>query len=362
VLHIVEKRVSIGIDIKYRFNGGLFNLHRLKAKTLTSLNRVTELQYADDNAIVAHSEEDLQKAVDAFQYAYSSLGLRLNSKKTQILYQPSPDIPKHSICQPSITADGELLDNVEHFSYLGSTLSSNANIDREIEKRLHAASAAYGRLTARVFENRDLRTNTKLAVYRAVVLTTLLYGSETWVTYSKNLQAPEQYNQRCLRRIMNVHWSEYRTNNSIHTESGIASVEALIVKNKMRWTGHVVRMDSRRLPVKLLYSELSNGKRKQGGQRKRFKDNLKHYLKKGFFNLNTWEYCAQERSKWRHKVHQAMKIFEDNRMRHREDLRQARKQRITNLTVESSSFICTYCQRQCKSRIGLISHLRTHSK
>ena len=156
VLHIVEKHAPTGIDIKYRIYGGLFNLHRLKAKTLTSMGRITELQYADDNAIVAHSEEDLQKAVDAFQHAYSSLGLRLNVKKTQILYQPNPDKPKHSIWQPSISVDGELLDNVEHFSYLGSTLSSNANINKEIEKRLHAASAAYGRLRVSVYGNRDL--------------------------------------------------------------------------------------------------------------------------------------------------------------------------------------------------------------
>ena len=121
-------------------------------------------QCVDDNAIVAHSEEDLQEAVDAFQYAFSSLGLRLNAKKTQILYQPNPNKPKQNIQQPCIVADGEFLENVEHFSYLGSTLSSNANIDKEVEKRIHSASAAYSRLRRRVFENNDLRTDTKLAV------------------------------------------------------------------------------------------------------------------------------------------------------------------------------------------------------
>ena len=211
-----------------------------------------------------------------------------------------------------------------------------------------------------MFQNRDLRIDTKLAVYRAVVLTTLLYGSETWVTYSRNLKDLEEYHQRCLRKIMNIHWSAYRTNNSILIQSGIPSIECLVAKNKLRWTGHVVRMDGTRLPKQLLYAELSKGKRKHGGQRKRYKDNLKHYLKRCYVNTNTWEYCAADRSKWRSKVHQGVEIFEEERMRHREELRSARKQRLASSSAESDSFICNYCQKRCKSRIGLLSHSRTH--
>ena len=50
---------------------------------------ILELQYADDNALVTHAEEDLQAAVDAFSYAYNALGLTLNARKTQVLFQPS---------------------------------------------------------------------------------------------------------------------------------------------------------------------------------------------------------------------------------------------------------------------------------
>ena len=52
-----------------------------------------ELQYADDNALVTHQEEDLQAAVDAFSYAYDALGLTLYIGKTQVLFQPSSDHP-----------------------------------------------------------------------------------------------------------------------------------------------------------------------------------------------------------------------------------------------------------------------------
>ena len=79
-----------GIKLNYRFDD-IFNIRRLKAKTKITETTVCELQYADDNAIVAHSEENLQHAMGAFNSAYSALGLKLNAKKTQVLYQPRPE-------------------------------------------------------------------------------------------------------------------------------------------------------------------------------------------------------------------------------------------------------------------------------
>ena len=69
---------------------------------------------------------------------------------------------------------------VEKFTYLGSTLSRNVVIDDEINTRIAKASAAFGRLSKNVWERRGITTATKIKVYKAAVLTTLLYGSETW--------------------------------------------------------------------------------------------------------------------------------------------------------------------------------------
>ncbi|PFX13419.1 Retrovirus-related Pol polyprotein from type-1 retrotransposable element R2 [Stylophora pistillata] len=77
-------------EIAFRFEGKLFNLQRLRAKSKISKSAMVEFQYADDNAIAAHTEEDLQTILDAFNYAYTQLGLKINAKKTQVLFQPSP--------------------------------------------------------------------------------------------------------------------------------------------------------------------------------------------------------------------------------------------------------------------------------
>ncbi|KAJ3590180.1 hypothetical protein NHX12_008134 [Muraenolepis orangiensis] len=126
-----------------------------------------ELQYADDNALVALSEEDLQGILSAFAKAYKQLGLAINIKKTQILHQPPPN-SSTSVLPPNISIDNIRLENVDYFPYLGSLLSSKAVIDDEIHHRLSCASGAFSRLRKRVFENRDLQAKTKILVYKAI--------------------------------------------------------------------------------------------------------------------------------------------------------------------------------------------------
>ena len=117
---------------------GLLNINRFRAKGRTTTVSITELQYADDNAIVALSEEDLQCTLTAFAKAYKQLGLAINIKKTQILHQPPPN----SSTPPNISIDNTRLENVDHFPYLGSLLSSKATIDEEVHHRLSCTSGA----------------------------------------------------------------------------------------------------------------------------------------------------------------------------------------------------------------------------
>ncbi|XP_022809588.1 uncharacterized protein LOC111346575 [Stylophora pistillata] len=148
---------------------------------------VVEFQCADDNAIAAHPQEDLKTILDAFNYAYTQLGLKINAKKTQVLFQPSP---KDTVKTPPSIKTGEtVLESVDNFTYLGSTLSSHANVDAEVNYRIQQAAAAFEKLQSRVFQDRDIRLDTKIKVYKAIVVTTLLYGSETWTIYRRHIAA-----------------------------------------------------------------------------------------------------------------------------------------------------------------------------
>ena len=359
VLHLIQDKLPPGISINYRTDGGIFNLSRLKARTKVNVNSVVELQYADDNVVCAQTENDLQMILNAFADAYSRLGLSINVGKTQVLYQPPPN--EAIRVAPTIEINGENLETVDRFSYLGSHLSSNANIDDEVQYRLRCANSAFGKLRKRVFNNHDLRVNTKVRVYQAVVLPTLLYGSETWTTYRHHVKALEKFHQRSLRKILKITWENHRTNVSVLEEANCSSIEAILIKNQLRWAGHVVRMTDTRLPKQLFYSELSDGNRKVGKPKKRFKDNLKENLKLCHMDYRTWETDALERSVWRAAVKNGIKTFEENRKQHLENRRAARLHRQGYpRPPPPPDNICPNCDRVCGSRIGLISHMRTH--
>ena len=128
-----------------------------------------------------------------------------------------------------------------------------------------------------------------------------------------------------------------------------------------RWAGDVSRMSDSRIPKQLLYGELSQGARKAGGQRKRFKDSLKAYLKDFNIDVTTWENAASNRPDWRSMIHKGALHSEAQRSSAAEEKRRARKARAKNSTNTPHTLWCRTCGRGFHARIGLISHQRTHS-
>ena len=105
-------------------------------------------------------------------------------------------------------------------------------------------------------------------------------------------------------------------------------------------------MADHRLPKTLFYGDLQEGKRSQGGQKKRFKDNLKISVKVFVINPNTWEHDAQDRAEWRSSVYKGAATCETNITAAAETRRQARKSRASDpLTAHAAVIRCPHCQR-----------------
>ena len=111
------------VDINYRYDGGLFNLSRFRARRNITGSKISEIQYADDMATAASSVEEIEHSVETFTRAYDRYGLTVNAAKTKILSQPAPG---EKIQQPVIRVSGSTVENVAHFPYLGSTLTADA--------------------------------------------------------------------------------------------------------------------------------------------------------------------------------------------------------------------------------------------
>ncbi|KAI8481625.1 Dynein heavy chain 1, axonemal [Branchiostoma belcheri] len=154
-----------GIDIKYRTDGKLLNQRRLLALTKVKHTVLKDFLFADDCALNATSGQDMQISTDRFSGACDNFGLVISTKKTEVLYQPRPGKPYK---EPCVTVHGQVLNPVDKFTYLGSTMSRQANIDEEVNGRISKASSAFGRLRRNVWDRRGIKLSTKLKVYQAV--------------------------------------------------------------------------------------------------------------------------------------------------------------------------------------------------
>ena len=347
-----------GIGIQFRLDGNLFNIRRLQANTKTTLSHILELQYADDCAIVAHSQHDLQRALDVFHSVYSSLGLQVNTQKTEIIaqlvHQPLQPIHFHINQEP--------IKIVEQFPYLGSILSQTCTIDLEVQSRINRASAAFGRLRARVFCNKNLKVGTKSSVYHAVCVTTLLYGAETWTPYRRHIKLLEAFHMKCLKRILGITWQDKVTHDEIFQRTQTTTIETIMMKQHLRWLGHVIRMPEHRLPRQILYGQLSQGTRSPGGQKKRYKDHSKDLLKKSNIQPAALEQLAAERPTWRSTCHSAAAEAEQAASRRRDAKRVQRHQRAAGQPPPREQHPCHLCDKICGPRIGLHSHLQWHRR
>ena len=89
------------------------------------------------------------------------------------------------------------------------------------------------------------------------------------------------------------------TNKEILERTGLPSMEDLLIRKNLRWTGHLMRMSPDRLLKQVLYSQLSSGHRKRGRPRLRFKDTIKRNMKPRNIKTDTWTSLSQQRDKWR---------------------------------------------------------------
>ena len=146
-LSVVSQDNDDGIQLKYRTDGGVFNLRLLKAKTRVKVATLRDLLFADDCALNSITEAEMQQCVNHFSRACDNF--TISTKKTGVMHQPAPRKMYHD---PHIFVNDEPLKVNDSFTYLGNTLSREANIDVEVNNRLSKANSAFGRLRKKVWD------------------------------------------------------------------------------------------------------------------------------------------------------------------------------------------------------------------
>ena len=231
--------------------------------------------------------------MDAFSNASKKFGLKITIKKTEVMYQPYSTRTR----EDNIMVDGNKLNSVLEFTYIGSTISCNGYVDDEIQRRMAKASASFDRLRQRLWNNHHVSMRVKGKIYRAIVLSALLYGAEAWTVYRRQVKKLHAFMMRHLRSIMRITWMDKVTNKEILERPGLPSMEDLLIRKNLRWTGHLMSMSPDGLPKQILYSQLSSSQRKRGRHRIRFKDTMKRNLKLRDIKTNSRTSLSQQTDK-----------------------------------------------------------------
>ena len=203
------------------------------------------------------------------------------------------------------------------------------------------------------------------AVYQACVIGTLLYGSESWAAYAVQERRLNTFHLRHLRFILGIEWHHKVTNNEVLRLANMDSIYSLLKQRRLRWLGHVRRMDDGRIPKDLLYGELVVGKRSQGRPMQCFRNVCKKDLRDCQIDIQSWESQADDRDLWKRTVKQGIATFESNQRKEAEEKRKRRKENATasqSHPPRNSDYICNLCGRDCVAFIGLHSHKRKCSR
>ena len=212
-----------------------FQMHKgacREAREKIARRNINNLRYADDTILMAESEEELKSLLMKVKEESEKVGLKLNIQKTKIM--ASGPITSWEI-------DGETVETVPDFIFLGSRITADGDCSHEIKRRLLLGRKIMTNLD-NIFKSRDITLPTKVRLAKAMVFPVVMYGCESWTVKKAECRRIDAFELWCWRRLFRVPWTSRRSNQSILKEiSPGISLEGMMLKLKLQYFGHLMR-------------------------------------------------------------------------------------------------------------------------
>ena len=191
---------------------------------------INNLRYADDTTLMAESEE-LKSLLMKAKVESEKVGLKLNIQKTKIM--ASGPITSWQI-------DGETVETMADFIFLGSKITADGDCSHEIKRCLLLGRKVINNLDS-ILKSRDITLPTKVHLAKAIVFPVIMYGCESWTIKKAEHQRINAFELWCWRRLLRVPWTAKRSNQSILKEiSPGYSLEGLMLRLKLQYFGHLI--------------------------------------------------------------------------------------------------------------------------
>jgi len=180
---------------------------------------------------MAESKEQLKSLLMKMKEESEKPGLKLNIRKTKVM--ASSPITSWQI-------DGETVETVTDFIFLGSKISADGDCSHEIKRHLLLGRKVMTNLDS-ILKSRDITLPTEVCIVKAMVFPLVMYGYESWTTKKIEHQRTDAFELWCWRRHLRVPWTARRSNQSILKEiSPGYSLEGLMLKLKLQYFGHLM--------------------------------------------------------------------------------------------------------------------------
>ena len=168
--------------------------------------------------------------------------------------------------------DGETMETVTDFLFLGSKITADGDYSHEIKRHLLLGWKAMTNLDS-ILKSRDITLLTNVCIVKAMIFLVVMYGCESWTIRMAKCWRVDAFELRCWRRLLTVSWTIKRSNQSILKEiSPEYLLEGLMMKLKLHYFGHLLqRADS--LEKTLMLGKIEGWKRR-GRQRMRWLDSI----------------------------------------------------------------------------------------
>ena len=240
-------------------------------KTISSKSHML-LAYADDIDIIGRNLREVTAVFSKIEKESQKMGLAVNEDKTKLMVSSS-----RTSCRldKRVNVDNRYnFEVVDNFIYLGSAVNKNNDVSLEIKRRIVLANGCYLGLS-KYFRDKALSKETKIMLYRSLIQPVLLYGAEAWVMTQADESALGVFERKLLRKIYGpvIVNGEYRRrmNHELYELYCDIDIVKRIKISRLRWLGHVIRMEDN-VPARKLFDDVFEGRRRPGRQKLRWKD------------------------------------------------------------------------------------------
>ena len=226
------------------------------------------LRYADDTTLLATSLDELGILLKKVKNESESLGLRLNVAKTKfmVIGDDGNNTP--------LLVDGQNVDQIQQFNFLGSLITQEGGCQTEIRRRLAMARSAMTQLS-KIWTDRGITISTKVRLVKALIFPISTYGCESWTLTTASCNKINAFEMWCWRRMLRITWVMKRTNVSVLQEVGVKTrLLGHINSQTLSYFGHIARRQGNCLEKVIMQGKIE-GARGPGRPKSRWFDRIK---------------------------------------------------------------------------------------